>query len=161
MLFQLRTTSILFSSCTNKHLKGSVPDTWTYHYIHDMTESLKIRSTYPLGFYFPFWYAFSSKLRFSFSLLLMTFKHKIPWNTRNKGIESLQQNQIFKPHIFKTRCCKPLIFQTQIIWSKRIHSLKNLRSATFGSKDIVIRKSEYVLKTQFLCRKNISIRIFS
>ena len=47
-------------------------------------------------------------------------------------------------NIFRTRCCKPLIFQTQIIWSNRINSLKYLRSATFGSKDIVIRKSEFV-----------------
>ena len=29
-------------------------------------------------------------------------------------------------NIFKTRCCKPLIFQTQIILSNRIHSLKYL-----------------------------------
>ena len=28
--------------------------------------------------------------------------------------------------------------------------MKYLRSATFGSKDIVIRKSEFVAKTQFL-----------
>ena len=45
-----------------------------------------------------------------------------------------------------------MIFQTQITWSNRIHSLKYLRSATFGSKDIVIRKSEFVAKTQFLLR---------
>ena len=56
-------------------------------------------------------------------------------------------------NIFITRGCKPLIFQTQITWSNRIHSLKYLRSATFGSKDIVIRKSEFVAKTQFLCVK--------
>ena len=47
-----------------------------------------------------------------------------------KGIESLEQNQILKP-----RCCKHLIFQTQIIWSNRIHSLKYLRSSTFGFKE--------------------------
>ena len=57
-------------------------------------------------------------------------------------------------NIFRTRFCKPLIFQTQIIWSNRIHSLKYVRSATFGSKDIVIKKSEFVAKTQFLCEKN-------
>jgi len=55
-------------------------------------------------------------------------------------------------NIFRIRCCKPLIFQTQIIWSNKIHSLKYLRSATFGSKDIVIIKSEFVAKTQFLYR---------
>ena len=42
-------------------------------------------------------------------------------------------------NIFRTWCCKSLIFQTQIIWSNRILCLKYLRSATFGSKDIVIR----------------------
>ena len=53
-------------------------------------------------------------------------------------------------NIFRTRCCKPLIFQTQIIWSNRIHNLNYLRSATFVSKDIVNRKSEFVEKTQFI-----------
>ena len=38
---------------------------------------------------------FSSKLRFSFSLLLMTFKHKIPWNTRNKFVERIYQYGFF------------------------------------------------------------------
>ena len=54
------------------------------------------------------------------------------------------------PNIFRTRCCKPLIFQTLITWFNRIHSWKYLRSTTFGSKDIVIRKSKFVTKTQFL-----------
>ena len=31
--------------------------------------------------------------------------------------------------------------------------MKYLRSATFGSKDIVIRKSEFVTETQFLCKR--------
>ena len=53
-------------------------------------------------------------------------------------------------NIFRTRCCKPLIFQILIIWFNRIHSLKYLRSTTFCSKDIVIRKSGFVAKTQFL-----------
>jgi len=43
-----------------------------------------------------------------------------------------------------------LIFQTWIILSNRIHSLKYLRSTTLGCKDIGIRKSEFVAKTQFL-----------
>ena len=53
-------------------------------------------------------------------------------------------------YILKNWCDKPLIFQIQVIWSNRIHSLKYLRSTTFGFKDIVIRKSEFVAKTQFL-----------
>ena len=44
-----------------------------------------------------------------------------------------------KTHLAETWCCKPLIIQAQNIWSNRIHSLKNLGSPTFGSKDIVIR----------------------
>ena len=31
------------------------------------------------------------------------------------------------PYIFATWCCKPVIFQTQITWYIRIHSLKYLR----------------------------------
>ena len=54
------------------------------------------------------------------------------------------------PYIFETQCCKPLIFQTYIIWSNRTHSLKYQRSRTLESKDIVIRKSEFVAKTQLL-----------
>ena len=44
-----------------------------------------------------------------------------------------------------------MIFQTLIIWSTRVHSLKYLRSTTLGYKDMGIRKSEFVTKTQFLC----------
>ena len=40
------------------------------------------------------------------------------------------------------------MFQAQNICSNRIHSLKYLGSTTFGSKDIVNRKSEFVAKTQ-------------
>ena len=40
-----------------------------------------------------------------------------------------------------------------IIANFLIHSLIYLRSATFGSIDIVIRKSEFVAKTQFLSKK--------
>ena len=49
---------------------------------------------------------------------------------------------------------KPLIFQTLIIWFNIIHNLKYLRSVTFRSKDIVIKNSEFVAKTQFLYKKN-------
>ena len=55
------------------------------------------------------------------------------------------------PNIFATWWCKPLIFQTLISWSIRIHSLKYLRSTTLCYKDIKIRKSEFVVKTPFLC----------
>ena len=61
------------------------------------------------------------------------------------------------PNIFSTRWCKLLIFQTQITWFNRIHSLKYPRSTTFGSKDIVIIKSEFVAETQFLYVVNSSL----
>ena len=54
------------------------------------------------------------------------------------------------PYIFETKCCKPLILQTYIIWSNRTHSLKYQRSTTLESKDIEFRKSEFVAKTQLL-----------
>ena len=43
-----------------------------------------------------------------------------------------------------------MIFQTYIIWSNRIHSLKYLRSMTLESKDIRYNKADFVAKTQFL-----------
>ena len=56
-------------------------------------------------------------------------------------------------------CCKILVFQTQIIWSNRIHSLKYQRSQTLGSKDIEIRKVELVTKTQFLCTSSFCLQL--
>ena len=76
--------------------------------------------------------------------MLNTFLIFIP-----KELSLWNKIKYFNLNIFRTRCCKPLIFQTQIIRSNRIHSLKYLRSVTFGSKDIVIRKSEFVATTQF------------
>ena len=54
------------------------------------------------------------------------------------------------PYIFSTGWRKPLIFQTYMIWSNRNRSLKYLRSMSLGCKDIEIRKSKFVAKTQFL-----------
>ena len=65
-----------------------------------------------------------------------------------KGIKFLSQLKLSNTDIFTIRWCKPLIFQTYIIWSNIIHSFKYKRSTTFGSKDIEIRK--VVTKTQFL-----------
>ena len=53
------------------------------------------------------------------------------------------------PYIFATWWCKPLIFQTYIIWSNGINSLKYLRSVTSSSKDKGIRKSEIEAKTKY------------
>ena len=54
------------------------------------------------------------------------------------------------PYIYWTWCCRLLIFQTKIIWGNRIHSFKYLRSTTLCCREIGIRKSEFVSKTQFL-----------
>ena len=51
-----------------------------------------------------------------------------------KGTEFLQQTQFFYLCIFATWWCKPLIFQTYIIWNNIIHSLKYLRSMILGCK---------------------------
>ena len=54
------------------------------------------------------------------------------------------------PNIFRTQCRKPLIFQTYIFWSNKSHSLKCQRFTMLESKDIGIRKSEFVANSQFL-----------
>ena len=77
------------------------------------------------------------------TILFLTF-------TKTKELSLWNKIKFLNHKIIRTRCCKPLIFQTQIIWSNRIHSLKYLRSATFGSKDNMIRKSEFGAKAQFL-----------
>ena len=59
------------------------------------------------------------------------------------------------PNILRNWCCKPLIFQALIIWFNRIYSLKYIRSVTFGSKDIVSRKSEFLTMTQFKVKRAI------
>ena len=58
---------------------------------------------------------------------------------------------IYNPHIFRTQCRKSLIFQTYIIWSNRIYSLKYQRSMALKSKNIGFRKAEFVVMTQFFC----------
>jgi len=47
-------------------------------------------------------------------------------------------------YISVTWWCKPLIFQTELNWSNRINSL--------DCKNIRIRKSEFLAKTQLLCK---------
>jgi len=64
-------------------------------------------------------------------------------------------------YIFGTKCRKPLIFQTYIISSNRSHSLKCNRSTTLESRDLGIRKSELVAKTQFLYKTFILLSNFS
>ena len=83
----------------------------------------------------------------------ISIQNCIYFNFRIKELGLWNKIKYLNLNIFRTRCFKPLIFQTQIIWSNRMLSLKYLRSTTFGSKAIVIRKSEFVTKSQFLCNK--------
>ena len=78
----------------------------------------------------------------NFSKQCLIFNIKLPF----KGTEFLPQIHILKSYIFLTWWRKPLIFQTIIIWSKMIDSLKYLRLPTLKCKDIGIRKSEFVKK---------------
>ena len=55
------------------------------------------------------------------------------------------------PYIFWPLCCKPLIFQTYIIWSNRSHSLKCQMSTKLDYKDMGIRKSEFVTFRNIYC----------
>jgi len=69
-------------------------------------------------------------------------------NNLAKGFESLQQTQICHPQYLSNL----MVYILNISNSSRMNSLKYQRSTTFGCKDIEIRKSEFVVKTQFLCR---------
>ena len=64
-------------------------------------------------------------------------------------MEFLPQASIYNPYQLALWWCKPLIFQTRIIWSNRIDSYQGLRH--FIAKILGNRKSEFVAKTQFLC----------
>ena len=81
-----------------------------------------------------------------FKIFLIDFE-KFP----GKELSLCHKLKFSNPYIYGTWCCRLLIFQTKIIWCNRIHSLKFLRSTTLGCRDIGIRKSEFVSKTQFIC----------
>ena len=74
------------------------------------------------------------------------------YKVKSKELSLCHKFSFCKTYIFATLWYEPLIFQTYIIWSNSIHSLKYLRYTTLGCKcnDIKIRKSEFVAKTQFL-----------
>ena len=73
-------------------------------------------------------------------------------NLRPKELTLCHKLWFYNPNISGTQCRKPLIFQTYIFWSNKSHSLKFQRFTTLESKDIGIRKSEFVTKSQFLYR---------
>ena len=70
-----------------------------------------------------------------------------------KELSLCHKNWFSYPYIFLTWWRKALIFQTKVILSNRIHSLKYLGSTTLGCKGIEIWKSKFVAKTQFLYSK--------
>jgi len=72
------------------------------------------------------------------------------WLSMLKELSHCHKLKFSNPYIYGTWCCRLLIFQTKIIWCNRIHSLKYLRSTTLCCRDIGIRKSEFVSKTQLL-----------
>ena len=76
----------------------------------------------------------------SFSSINLTSKH-----VSGKELSLCHKFTFCKTYIFSTLWCKPLIFQTYIIYS-----LKYERSTSLGCKDIEIRKSEFAAKSQFL-----------
>ena len=67
-----------------------------------------------------------------------------------KELSLCHKSQFSNTYISKTRWHKPLIFQTLIVWSISIYSLKYLGSTTLGYRDKGINKSEFVTMTQFL-----------
>ena len=78
---------------------------------------------------------------------LLTIKSELEnFKYFKKELSLCHKLKFSNPYIFTTGWRRPLIFQTYIIWSNRIHSLKYLRSTTLGCKDIRIRKFEFVLQ---------------
>ena len=73
----------------------------------------------------------------------------------SKELSLCHKIQFSNPYIYGTWWCKLLIFQTKIVWCNKTHSLKYLRSTVLGCRDIGIRKSEFVSKTQFHYRLHI------
>ena len=71
-------------------------------------------------------------------------------NDITKELSFCSKLKFSNPHICATKWFKPLIFQTLNIYSNRIRSLKYLRFTRLDCKDIRIRKSEFMAKTQFL-----------
>ena len=68
------------------------------------------------------------------------------------------------PNFFKTKCCRPQIFQTMNSGESSNVSLKYERYASSGCWDLGIIKLGFVAKTQFLCqslKKKLSKRIES
>ena len=85
-----------------------------------------------------------------FQINVHILKNQYPSDIKEKELSFGHKLKSSDSNIFATLWCKPLIFQTQILLSISINSLKYLRSTALGYKDIEIRKSECVAKTQLL-----------
>ena len=82
-------------------------------------------------------------------LVTITFiqRYKSSWKELSLCLKFWFSN----PNIFGFQRRKPLIFQTMTFVRSNNISLKYQKFTTLGSKDIEIRKTEFVAKTQFLC----------
>jgi len=97
------------------------------------------------------------KIRFLITISINRLKAKPTSSLRNyffaiisKELSLYHKLKFCNLYILTTWWCKSLIFQTLVIWSNRINILKYLRYQRLSCKDIGIRKSEFVAKTQFL-----------
>ena len=92
------------------------------------------------------------------AFLIRAFKLRKPWSEKRWWENRKQVNLVKElslchkllfiiPISFAIWWWKPLIFQICVMLWNRIYSLKYLRSTTLESKDIGIRKSEFVAKT--------------
>ena len=95
-----------------------------------------------------------------FSLRIVVFKMSWFKILNVKELSLCHKIRIYNLYIFGTQCRKSLIFQTYIIWSNKIHSLKYLRSMTLESKEIGFRKAEFMAKTQFLWKYRMFLLVF-
>ena len=88
---------------------------------------------------------------FSFSSLVQIMKNQVFARNFTKELTLCHKLWFSNPYIFGFQRRKPLIFQTMTFDRSKNISLKYQRFTTLASKDIGIRKSEFVAKSQFLC----------
>ena len=100
--------------------------------------------------YIPWFIILSEKTSFNVETSFLTFSRRFTLWTRQKVKVKIVLKELSlcnklwfsNTYIFSTGWCKPLIFQTYIFSSNRIHCFKYLRSTALGYKDIEIRKSD-------------------
>ena len=73
-----------------------------------------------------------------------------PSRYREKELSLCQKLWFYKPYIFGNQCLRSLTIQTMTSVRSNNISLKYRRLTSLGSKDIGIKKKEFVTKTQFL-----------